>query len=167
MAPHGIFPTNSLDTWISLACRNDDDWTQLRALIDDPAGFDSNYDTLEGRYAHQNSLEELVSSWTLVNSQTELASRLTSLGIPNAPVRDPQQRIDQDENTADWGLWPTVEHTQMGSVRVDGLPVHLSETDWNLERGAGCLGEHNDEVYGELLGFSSTKLKDLKSQGII
>ena len=167
MAPHGIFPTNNIDTWISLACRNDDDWTQLRALINDPAGFDSNYDTLEGRYAHQDSLEKLVSGWTLVNSQNDLASQLTSIDIPNAPVRNPQQRIDQDENTADWGLWPTVEHTQMGEVRVDGLPVHLSETDWQLERGAGCLGEHNEEVYGELLGFSSAKLKDLKNQGII
>ena len=48
----------------------------------------------------------------------------------------PEERIDKDPNTADWGLWSTIKHTAMGSVRVDGLPVHLSETDWELERGA-------------------------------
>ena len=44
-------------------------------------------------------------------------------------------RIDNDPNTAAWGLWPTSHHTLMGDVRVDGLPVHLSKTDWEIARG--------------------------------
>ena len=60
---------------------------------------------------------------------------------------------------AAWGLWPTVHQTEMGDVRVDGMPVHLSETDWKVERGAPCLGEHNDYVFGELLGRSVTLLR--------
>ena len=32
---------------------------------------------------------------------------------------------------------------EMGDVRVDGIPVHFSETDWSIERGGPCLGEHN------------------------
>ena len=59
----------------------------------------------------------------------------------------PPERIDDDhERTAAWGLWPTVEHTKHGAMRVDGLPVHLSRTDWRVERGGPLLGEDNDRV---------------------
>ena len=55
----------------------------------------------------------------------------------------------------------------MGEVRVDGLPVHLSETDWTMTRGAPCLGEHNDEVFGELLGLSAGEIDGLRAEGVI
>jgi benzylsuccinate CoA-transferase BbsF subunit len=58
-------------------------------------------------------------------------------------------------------------HTEMGDVRVDGIPVHLSETDWVIARGAPCLGEHNDYVYGELLGLSDDEVATLVSTGVI
>ena len=37
-------------------------------------------------------------------------------------------------------------HTKHGAVRVDGLPVHLSGTDWRIERGGPMLGEDNERV---------------------
>ena len=55
----------------------------------------------------------------------------------------------------------------MGDVRVDGMPVHLSETDWHLERGAPCLGEHNEYVFGQLLGVSDSELVSLKEEGVL
>ena len=55
----------------------------------------------------------------------------------------------------------------MGRVRVDGLPYHLSATDWQMERGAPCLGEHNDFVFGELLGLSDREIVALRDEGVI
>jgi formyl-CoA transferase len=55
----------------------------------------------------------------------------------------------------------------MGEVRVDGEPVHLGETDWVIERGSPCLGEHNDEVFGGILGLSAGELDDLRAAGVI
>ena len=55
----------------------------------------------------------------------------------------------------------------MGDVRVDGLPVHLSRTDWSIARGAPCLGEHNEEVLGELLGLcAATRSTTLRAEGV-
>ena len=54
-----------------------------------------------------------------------------------------------------------------GEVRVDGLAVHLSETDWSIERGGPCLGEHNEQVLGGLLGRSSADLERLRAEGVI
>ena len=69
----------------------------------------------------------------------------------------PRAAIDRDPATSEWGLWPTAHHREMGDVRVDGVPVHFSDTDWSITRGGPCLGEHNDLVYGELLGLSDVE----------
>jgi benzylsuccinate CoA-transferase BbsF subunit len=82
-------------------------------------------------------------------------------------VASPEDRIDHDVATKEWGLWPTVNHSAMGNVRVDGVPVHLSRTDWVIERGAPCLGEHNDYVYGDLLGIDVEERRSLKAEGVI
>ena len=79
----------------------------------------------------------------------------------------PGERVDGDPRTEAWGLWVEVEHSQAGRERVEGMPVHLSETDWSLERGAPCLGEHNDYVFGELLGRSPDEIERLREEGVL
>jgi benzylsuccinate CoA-transferase BbsF subunit len=55
----------------------------------------------------------------------------------------------------------------MGQVRVDGVPAHFSETDWTIRHGAPCLGQHNDFVYGELLGLSASEIEQLRAEGVL
>ena len=42
----------------------------------------------------------------------------------------------------------------------------MSETPWSLESGAPCLGEHNQYVFGELLGRSEREFKTLFEEGL-
>ena len=92
---------------------------------------------------------------------------LRDAGVPAAPVATPEDRIDNDPRTSEWGLWPWVSHPEIGDIRVEGIPMHLSETDWSISRGAPLLGADNDYVYGELLGVSSDEIADLRSRGVI
>jgi crotonobetainyl-CoA:carnitine CoA-transferase CaiB-like acyl-CoA transferase len=55
----------------------------------------------------------------------------------------------------------------MGRVRVDGFPYHLSETDWSIEHPAPLLGQHNDYVFGEVLGLTPTEIDDLRAEAVI
>ena len=112
-------------------------------------------------------MDEKLAGWTGERDKFEAARTLQALGIPAAAVQKPEERIDGDPNTAEWGLWPTAEHTKIGSVRVDGIPVRLSETDWEIARGAACLGEHNDLVFGEILGLGESEIARLREQGVI
>ena len=82
-------------------------------------------------------------------------------------MQRPIQRIDDCPNTHAWGLWPTVQHSKMGAVRVDGLPVHFSETDWEIARGAPCVGEHTEEVLSELLGMDASEVAALREEGVV
>jgi crotonobetainyl-CoA:carnitine CoA-transferase CaiB-like acyl-CoA transferase len=59
------------------------------------------------------------------------------------------------------------QHAEIGATRVEGIPIHLSETDWVIERGAPCLGVDNRFVYGSILGVSDDELAELSADGVI
>ncbi len=167
MAPHDIYATAGDDSWIAIACRSDDDWRSLAAVIAEPWAAEPRYATLAGRLEHEAELDRRVGAWCAPQDRFALAARLQAAGIPAAAVQQPGERIDHDPGTEAWGLWPRVEHPEIGEVRVDGLPVHLSETDWSLRRGAPCLGEHNDEVFLELLGRDPGEIERLRADGVV
>jgi crotonobetainyl-CoA:carnitine CoA-transferase CaiB-like acyl-CoA transferase len=167
MAPHGIYPSAGMDNWIAIACRDDGDWTILAGLIDAPWADDPALASLAGRREAEDTLDRMLGDWTGSRDHFELAAALRALSVPATAVQRPGERIDHDEGTMAWGLWPTVTHSKMGEVRVDGLPLHFSETDWVMERGGPCLGEHNERVFGGLLGHSDDELARLREDGVL
>jgi crotonobetainyl-CoA:carnitine CoA-transferase CaiB-like acyl-CoA transferase len=167
MAPHGIYPTAGEDNWVAIACRDQADWRSLATVIGEPWCVDPAFADLDGRINAQNTLDAHMSRWTAAQPKLGIEQRLRNAGVPVAAVAKPQERIDLDNSTADFGLWPTVRHSEMGDVRVDGQPVHFSKTDWHLERGAPCLGEHTEAVLSRLLDYSSEDIAELRAEGVI
>jgi len=167
MAPHNIYAAAGYDEWVAIACRDDHDWAFLAAVIDEPWTEQTRWAVVESRLEHEHDLDGLIASWTKERDKYSVQQTLVAAGVPCAAVQSPAERIDGDASTAAWGLWPEVEHAEMGRVRVDGIPVHLSGTDWRIELGAPVLGQHNDYVYGELLGLSPADIDGLREQGVI
>jgi len=167
MAPHGVYPSLGDDRWIAIACRDDRDWRACAAVIGEPWTQEARYVTLAGRTEHHQELDVRLSAWTRTRGPHDAARRLIEAGVPASAVQSPAERIDQDPNVAAWKLFPTARHREMGAVRVDGLGVHLSKTDWSIKRGAPCLGEHNDQVFGGLLGLSADEIAALRAEGTI
>jgi crotonobetainyl-CoA:carnitine CoA-transferase CaiB-like acyl-CoA transferase len=167
MAPHGIYPAQGDDEWVAVVCRHDADWQQLGRVIDADWCQAPSWQTAAGRVEDQDRLDAAMSSWTRTRDKHAIAGALRAAGIPASPVMRPAERVDEDPATGDFGLWPTVAHSAIGEVRVDGLPVHLSETDWSITRGAPCLGEHNAEILGRLLGYSRETVDALTAEGVL
>jgi crotonobetainyl-CoA:carnitine CoA-transferase CaiB-like acyl-CoA transferase len=165
MAPHGVYRCRGDDEWIAIACRSDADWARLAAVIGEPWSGDSGYATLAGRLADEDGLDSRLNAWTSQWDKFDLAQRIRTAQVPASAVAKPEERIDHDPDTA-W-LWPTVSHREMGEVRVDGLPVRMSLTPWRMERGAPCLGQHNDDVLGRLAGLSADEVAQLKAEGVL
>lgn len=165
MAPHGIFPARGEDEWLAIACRSDADWERCGGVIEEAWVQAPEWASLAGRIAAQDALEERIAAWTATRDKFEMQRAFQAAGVPAAAVQKPEERIEHDPATQ--GLWPTVHHREMGDVRVDGLPVRFSETDWEVSRGGPCLGEHTEEVLGEWLGLGSAEVAELRESGVV
>ena len=167
MAPHGIYPCQGDDEWLAISVRDDDDWRAFGQVAGSEWTSADRFATCDGRLAAQDELDALMADWTRGLSKFETEQKLQAAGVPAAAVQKPRERIDNDPETERLGLWPTVVHSKMGEVRVDGIPVKFSKTPWQIERGGPCVGEHNHEVLSRLLGLSADEIDDLREQGVI
>ncbi|MCR9095433.1 MAG: CoA transferase [bacterium] len=167
MAPHGIYACAGDDDWVSIACRSDDDWAALSDLIGEPWAKEEKWRTLAGRIASQDELDAKLTTWTQTRDKFDIQRSAIGEGVPTAAVQKPEERIEHDPGTTEFGLWPEVEHAKMGRVRVDGLPAHFSKTDWKIEQGGPCVGQHTDEVLSSLLGYDADEIARLHEEGIV
>lgn len=167
MAPHGIYPCLGDDEWVAIACRNDGEWKAFSDLVKETWCQDKHFDLLASRLDHQDALDQAISIWTASRSKFDIAKALNDIGIPASAVQKPQERIDQDSSTKDFGLWSSVHHSEMGDVRVDGQPVHFSKTDWDMNHGAPCLSEHTEHVLTSLLGLTIDQVQQYAEEGVV
>jgi benzylsuccinate CoA-transferase BbsF subunit len=167
MAPHNVYAAVGHDRWVAIACRDDDDWQRLQATVGVPVLREERFTSLAGRIEHEQELDGVLAEWVGRRDAADAAASLIAAGVPASVVKSPQERISEDPDLAAWGLFPTVQHRELGATRVEGLPVHLSETDWSIGQPGPCLGEHNDFVLGSLLGLESSEIEDLRRDGVI
>ena len=168
MAPHGIYPCKGTDRWVAISIRNNNDWARFVEI--DELGHlanNSEFQTVDNRLKNQDKLDTYITEWTTPRYQQEIARILQSRKIPAEPVQDPPQRVDHDNNNKSWNLFPVVEHSEIGKIRVDGMPFKLSQTPPRVERGAPALGEHNDFVFKDLMGVNDQELSALYKDEVI
>jgi benzylsuccinate CoA-transferase BbsF subunit len=167
MAPHGIYPCEGSDEWLAISVRHDDDWRAFARVVGAEWAHSDRFATSAARLVSQDELDSRIAEWTQGRRKFETEALLRAAGVPAAAVQKPRERIDEDPETARLGLWPSVKHSKMGDVRVDGLPAKFSKTPWRIERGGPCVGEHTDEVLSRLLGLGQDELDALREEGVI
>lgn len=167
MAPHAVYPARGDDRWVAIACRDDDDWARAVGVLGEAWADDERWRLLAGRLRDQDELDARLAAWTGERDAEAIASSFVAAGVPASAVRRPPERIDGDPDILGWQLFPEVHHPEIGSVRVEGLPVHFSDTDWSIDRAAPCLGQHGDYVLGELLGRDADTRAALRDAGVV
>jgi crotonobetainyl-CoA:carnitine CoA-transferase CaiB-like acyl-CoA transferase len=64
-------------------------------------------------------------------------------------------------------MHPIIDHPEIGDVPYEGYPVKMSRTKAYVHGRAPTLAEHNDYVYGEILGMSAAEIAALREGGVI
>lgn len=73
-----------------------------------------------------------------------------------------------DEQIREREFFVSVRHPELDrTLTHSGVPYHMSRTPAAVTRRAPLLGEHNHEVYCDLLGLSDAELGDLRAEGVV
>jgi crotonobetainyl-CoA:carnitine CoA-transferase CaiB-like acyl-CoA transferase len=92
--------------------------------------------------------------------------RLLAAGVWAGPVYTYADLV-ADPHVAATGAIVDVPHPDGGTFRMPAIPMRLSETSPSIRSGPPLLGQHTDEVLGELLGYPRERLDQLRSTGAI
>jgi crotonobetainyl-CoA:carnitine CoA-transferase CaiB-like acyl-CoA transferase len=170
-APQGVYPGAGTDQWIALEVTNDEQWAGLCGVIGTPSLAGENGAELKGlvtrtdRSAQQDALDRWLGTVTTQWEVGELAEKLVGAGVPASVVISPPHVIDNPQ-LRHRGLFEVEDHPVTGRHHVPGLPFTMSGVDSWVRSPAPLLGEHNDEVLGEL-GLDDPARETLRHIGII
>ncbi|MCH8298397.1 MAG: CoA transferase [Chloroflexi bacterium] len=166
-APANSYPCAGEDRWVTIAATNQEQWRNLTRVMETPelAG-DPRFATAAQRRENEDELDRTISEWTIGQDAYDVAHKLQKAGVPAAPVlRGPD--LLADPHYKDRGTFVTVDHPQVGPKQYPGIPWKMSATPGQVRWPSPTLGQHNREVYGELLGLTGTEIGQLEKSGTI
>ena len=168
LAPFGVYPTS--DGYIAICAPTEVFARSLFSVMGRPElEHDARFTTRDRRVVNVQALDAMVAEFTRSLPTAEVAARLEQAGVPAAEVRDPSAGV-RDPRLVARGETVPIPHPEFGAVGEVmgmGMPIRFSESTAGFDRPAPRLGEHNQFVYGELLGYPPQKIRDLEARHVI
>ena len=167
MSPHGAFPCLGDDRWATIAVASDGQWQALRCAMGDPEwAREPRFATLLGRKENEDELEHLMAEWSKDYCAEEVMVMLQDIGVA-AGVASTGQDLFEDPQLRHRGHFVPLEHKVISIHHYNAPAYRLSKTPARFPRSAPALGQHNEFVYKELLGYSDEEVTQFLLDGVI
>lgn len=165
VAPHNVYRCQGTDRWITIAAWNDRQWQALCRTIQRPDLLeDARFTTMEGRYEHRAALDEILAAWTADKDGHWLQRRLQREGVPAGLVMNEADAYE-DVHLHERGFWQEIRHPEAGTHRHVGPLWKSTAVRPGTPRHAPMLGQDNDHVYVEVLGYELDRYRELEARG--
>jgi len=167
----GIAPSNVYsckDGEYMIGANKDSLWRRLAEAMGRPElGDDPRYATHLARGANQLELDELINAWTRTLTVDALDALMTQCSIPAGRVyRAPEMIADPHFQAREAII--EVETERYGPLKMQNAFPKLSVTPSSVRHPAPSkVGQHNEDVFGELLGMSAHDIEALQAAGIM
>jgi formyl-CoA transferase len=166
----GLFPCHpgGSNDYVFVMGRNLSDrvWHALLTVMgrEDLIG-EARYSTAADRAARRDELNALLAAYCRTHPKHQVMTEVASLGIPCGAVQDTAE-VMHDPHLMERGMLAEVQHPVAGSFVMPGCPVRLTDSPVRVT-AAPVLGQHNEEVYAEVLGYTPEQVQQLKERGIL
>jgi CoA:oxalate CoA-transferase len=130
-------------------------------LINTPLGANQNE-----RSKHRKEIDDIIAAWTKTKTTREIQDILKKADVPctNLPSFD---EVCHDEQLISRDMIIEVDQPISGKVKVPGSLFKLSKTPGKIDYHAPFLGENNQDVLSEMLGYTEKEINKLDDEGII
>jgi crotonobetainyl-CoA:carnitine CoA-transferase CaiB-like acyl-CoA transferase len=173
LAPHNTYRCAGNDRvgqywWVLIACETQAQFEALCALMGQPGlALDPKFATNEARVVHEDELDAIINRWTRARRRYDIMQKCQAAGIIAAVVQSAEDRVEYDPQLHHRDMFPIINHPELGDVPYEGYPVKMSRTPAFVHGRAPTLAEHNQYVYGELLGLDAAEIAGLRERGVI
>ena len=165
IAPSNVYPTK--DGSVLVAGNQDSVWKRMSVMMGRPElSEDPRYASHSARGENQVELDELIGQWTKDLTSKELLNLCEQHGVPAGNIYRAPEMLNDPQFEARKSL-VEVEHPHHKNFVMQNVFPILSKTPGHIKSVGPELGEHNEIIYGELLGMSSATMEDLRLRGII
>jgi crotonobetainyl-CoA:carnitine CoA-transferase CaiB-like acyl-CoA transferase len=166
-APHGCYRCKGDDRWCVISVETQEEWMRLCVVVGHREwAADPRFTDLTARVAHKQDLDALVESWTARHTPHQVMLIVQREGIAAGVVQTAED-LYRDPHLRERGFARDVYLPQVGwSTRV-GPSVRIKEAQIAREEIVHTAGEDNEAVFGELLGLSKEKIKDLAEREVL
>jgi formyl-CoA transferase len=154
------------DDYVFVLCTTPEMWKGLCGAIECPElADDERFNNARARAQNLEPLTAIISEWTRKHTKHEVMKNFGEAGVPCGKVLDSVELLN-DPHLRERGMVVTVNHPVRGEFTMPGCPVRLEDSPVEIT-AAPLLGQHNGEVYGELLGMTAADLQRLQSAGVV
>lgn len=173
VAPHNTYRCAGADRngqywWVFIACETQAQFEALCAVMGQPElASDPKFATHEARVANQDALDAIIGRWTRARRRYHIMEQCQAAGVIAAVVQSAEDRVEYDPQLHHRGMHPIIHHPELGDLPYEGYPVKMSRTPAFVHGRAPMLGEHNQYVYGELLGMTDAEIAGLREREVI
>ncbi|MCH8744987.1 MAG: CoA transferase [Chloroflexi bacterium] len=166
-APHNSYRCQGEDRWVTIAATTHEEWEALTQVIGHPGlAGDARFTAVSDRLQNQDELDQIISAWTIDREMFAIVDQLQQSGIPSGPVlRGPD--LLENPHYKDRHTFNQVTHPQVGPKWYPGFAWRMSETPGQVHWASPTLGQHNHQIYSQLLGMTDLEIAQLEQDGVI
>ncbi|HBE44098.1 MAG TPA: formyl-CoA transferase [Deltaproteobacteria bacterium] len=164
----GIFETKDKE-WILISGATNNIWRRLtKAIGREDMASDPRFGKNDMvRYDNAKLIDDVIGEWVAQRTADEVLKTLQPVRVPCSIVNT-VDRLLKDPQVEAREMIQYVDHPTLGKkIPLPNFPFKMSHTPGQIASRAPLVGEHNEEIYCGLLGFSKSKFEELCSKGII
>ncbi|MBI2907071.1 MAG: CoA transferase [Chloroflexi bacterium] len=161
----GMMPCK--DGYIVIQAVEEHHWQGLVEVMDNPEwAKEDRFKDKFARVANKHDLNLLLAQWLIQHTREEIAARARERGVPVGPVLSIEEVAGYRQYN-ERGFFVELDHPRVGRRNYPRGACLSTEPFWSPRRGAPLLGEHNELVYGKMLGYENEELVAMRQAGII
>jgi crotonobetainyl-CoA:carnitine CoA-transferase CaiB-like acyl-CoA transferase len=179
----GLVPTRAGNRWDISAPRNtyrtlDGRWLAMsgsspalalrvfRAIGRPDLADDIDFSDPQGRLARAEEVDQVVADWVATKTLAQAMDVFDAEQVAAAPVYDITELV-ADEQLVHREVFVKVDDDEFGAMTVQAPVPRFSASTGQVDHLGPRLGEHNAEVYGDLLGLTRTEIDNLYARGVL